>query len=172
MMLNKILHTLLMLLTISFFAGCGYHIGFIKHPQIDSLAVAPAVNETPIYNTASEMRSLMCEAIMQDGTYKLSDQKRADAVIYLTVQSAKFADISDASVDNDNEYKPEEWETRVTVSYKVIIPGQGKPLRSGSVTGISRFQLSVDIESSRLRAVRQACYEAARKVVYNIAEGW
>lgn len=171
-MLKNLCIALLGSLVICGLTGCGYHIGFIKHPQIDSLAVAPAINETALYNTASDMRSMMCEAIMQDGSYKLSDQRNADAVIYLTVQSAKFADVSGASVDNDNEYKPEEWETRVTVSYKVIIPGQGKPLRAGSVTGISRFQLSVDIESSRLRAVRQACHEAARKIVYNIAEGW
>ncbi len=153
-------------------SGCGYHVGFIKHPQLDSIAVAPAVNESAIYNVASDMRSMMSEAIMQDGTYKLSDQHRADAILYLVVKDASFADVSDASIDDEDTYKPIEWQTRVTVEYRLVIPGQGEPLLSGQVTGDARFQAPLDIESSRLRAVRQACYVAAQNVVYSITEGW
>lgn len=153
-------------------AGCGYHVGFMKHPQIDSLAVAPAVNETAIYNVASDMRFMMTEAIQQDGTYKLSDQRRADAIIYLIVKEAAFAEISDASIEDNNRYRPGEWSAKVKVDYRVIIPGRGEPLLQGSVTGNAFFQAPGDLESARLRAVRQACHVAAQKIVYNIAEGW
>ena len=153
-------------------SGCGYHIGFIRHPQLESLAVAPAINETALYNVASDMRFMMCETLVQDGTYKLSDMQRADAIIYLTVKSADFADVGDASLEDDDTYKPSEWSAKVKVDYRVIIPGRGEPLLAGSVTGSSRFQAPVDLEGGRQRAVRQACYVAAQQVVYAVSEGF
>ena len=165
----SVLSAFLLLMTLS---GCGYRIGFTGHPQLESIAVAPAVNETAIYNVASDARMMMCEVIMQDGTFKLSDQHNADAILYMTVKETAFASVSDASIENDNQYKPTEWRTQVTVDYKLVIPGQGEPLKSGTVQGNARFQAPLDVEGSRLRAVRQACYEASRQIIYNIAEGW
>ena len=153
-------------------SSCGYHIGFIKHPQIDSLAVAPVINETTSYNAASDMRMMMSEVIMQDGTYKLSDQKRADAILYLSVAGIGFNEFDDASVERNSQYKPSEWRTTVNVGYKLLIPGQGKPIISGTTSGNAQFQAGVDLESVRLRSVRQACYEAAKKIIYQISEGW
>lgn len=163
---------LLLFSTALLLSGCGYHVGFLKHPQLDTLAVAPAVNETALYNVANDMRFMMCEAVVQDGTYKLTDTKRADAIIYLTVKEAAFADVGDASVEDDDTYTPSEWNAKVKVDYRVIIPGQGKALLSGSVAGSARFQAPVDIEGGRQRAVRQACYVAAQQVVYAVTEGW
>lgn len=152
--------------------GCGYHVGFIRHPQLESVAVAPVVNDTAVYNAASDMRMMMSEVIMQDGTFKLSDQKKADAIIYLTVSKVEFSDVGDASIESDDRYSPDEWQTTVTVNYALILPGQGGKLREGEVKGSARFQAPLDIESSRLRAVRQSCYEAAQNIIYNLAEGW
>jgi len=156
----------------SLLSGCGYHIGFVKHPQLNTIAVAPAVNETAVYNAASDARMMMSEVVVQDGTFKLVDEKIADAVIFMTVKNVSFAEVSSASVTDSNTYRPNEWATRVNIEYKLIIPGQAGSVRSGSVTGKALFQSPIDIESSRLRAVRQACYEACRKIIYNIAEGW
>lgn len=153
-------------------SGCGYKVGFIKHPQLNSIAVAPVINETEIYNAASDMRMKMTEVIMQDGTFKLKDQRNADAILYITVQNISFAESVRASVKNKLEYRPEEWRVRVAVKYKLIIPGQGKPLLSGQTEGEIRFQAGADIESGRLRAVRQTCFIAARKIIVAIAEGW
>ena len=160
------------LLLIIFCAGCGYKAGFIKHPQLDSIAVAPVINETEIYNAASDMRMMMSEVIMQDGTFKLANLRDADAILYMTVQNIAFSEAARATVKNQREYRPDEWNALVNVSYKLIIPGQGKPLLSGNRTGQIRFQAGADVESGRLKAVRQACFEAAKKVVYAIAEGW
>ena len=153
-------------------AGCGYHVGFMGHPQLKTMAVAPAVNETAIYNVASDMRMMACEVITQDGTLKLADQSIADCILYCTVKDASFADVTGDSFDNDNVYKPKEWAARVQVDYRVIIPGQAAPLKSGTVTGNSRFQAPIDVEQSRLRAVRQACYVAAQNIVRAVTEGW
>ena len=153
-------------------AGCGYKIGFIKHPQLDSIAVAPVINETEIYNAASDMRMMMSEVIMQDGTFKLADMRRADAILYITVQNIAFGEAVRATVENEIEYRPDEWRAWMTVSYKLIVPGQGKPLLSGRKEGHIRFQAGADVESGRLKAVRQASYIVARRIVQSIAEGW
>ena len=160
-----------LLLTV-FCTGCGYKVGFIKHPQLDSIAVAPVINETEIYNAASDMRMMMTEVVMQDGTFKLSDLRRADAILYMTVENIAFAEASQATVKDQLEYRPDEWRVRIGVSYKLVIPGRGKPLLSGRKEGEIRFQAGADVESGRLKAVRQACFIAARKIVYAIAEGW
>lgn len=171
-MLRKISMTVMCAAILTLCSSCGYHIGFIKHPQLDSLAVAPVINQTTSYNASSDMRMMMSEVIMQDGTYKLNDQKRADAILYLIVTGVGFVEFDDASVERNNVYKPSEWRTTVTVSYKLLIPGQGTPILSGNVAGSAQFQASLDLESVRLRSTRQACYEAAKKIIYQISEGW
>jgi hypothetical protein len=168
----KYLYAALLAAMLFTLTGCGYHIGFIRHPQLESLAVAPSVNETAIYNVASDMRMMMCEVVMQDGTFKLSDQSRADAILYTVVKSASFADTSDASMEDENTYSPAEWQVTVQVEYKLLIPGQGKALRTGTASGSARFQAPQDVEGSRLRATRQACYVAAQNIIYALAEGW
>ena len=160
------------LLLTAFCSGCGYKVGFIKHPQLDSIAVAPVINETEIYNAASDMRMMMNEVIMQDGTFKLSDLRRADAILYITVQNIAFAEATQATVKDQLEYRPDEWRVLVNATYKLVIPGQGKPILSGRRDGEIRFQAGADVESGRLKAVRQACFIAARKIVYAVAEGW
>ena len=171
-MLRKTSLTVLCAMLMTLCSSCGYHIGFIKHPQIDSLAVAPVINQTTSYNAASDMRMMMSEVIMQDGTYKLADQKYADGILFLTVTSIAFTEFDDASVERDRQYKPSEWRTTVKVSYKLLIPGSGKPIITGTARGSAQFQASVDLESVRLRSARQACYEADKKIIYQVSEGW
>lgn len=153
-------------------SGCGYHVGFLGHPQLETIAVAPAVNETALYNVASDMRMMMSEVIVQDGSLKLVDQSTADCILYCTVNEASFADVTTDNYNSKIIYKPKEWAAKVTVEYNLIIPGQAKPLKHGTVNGNSRFQAPIDEEVSRLRAVRQACYDASRNILYAIVEGW
>lgn len=168
----KAIQTLMVTMAMLLCTSCGYRIGFIKHPQIDALAVAPVINETTIYNVASNMRGAMTEVIMQDGTYKLSDQKLADGVLFLTVTHVEFTEFGSGSVDNNNQYRPSEWQTKVKVEYKLLIPGQAVPVRQGKVSGVVQFQENVDLETVRQVSTRQACYEAAKQVIYQVAEGW
>ena len=152
--------------------GCGYRIGFTKHPQLNSIAVAPVINETEIYNASSDMRMMMTEVVMKDGTYKLSDLQRADAILYITVDNIAFGEATRATISDQLEYRPDEWRVMLKVSYKLIIPGRGKPLLQGKQFAEIRFQAGADVDSGRLKAVRQASYEAARKIITAIAEGW
>ncbi len=172
MMLKNIFRNMPAALLLLMLTGCGYHIGFIKHPQLNSIAVAPVENSTSVYNAASNMRMMASEVIMQDGTYKLLDQKRADAVLFMTIKNIAFTAVGTSAVERDRDYRPDEWIARVTVEYKLIIPGQGEPLMAGTVSGQSHFQAGADVESGRLSGVQQACYDTALHLVRQISEGW
>ena len=89
-----------------------------------------------------------------------------------TVKEVSFAEMSGDNFDDRLRYQTAEWVARVAVDYNYIIPGQAQPLKKGSVTGQARFHAPFDVEVSRQRAVRQACYEAAKKVVWALTEGW
>ena len=55
--------------------GCGYRVGSLMHPQIKTVAVAPVQNETVEYNLTAQVRNLLCERFMVDGSLKLVDEK-------------------------------------------------------------------------------------------------
>ena len=154
--------------------GCGYQIGFIGHPQIRSVAIAPVVNETVAYNVASEVRGLLCERFMSDGTLKLEDIKKADCIVYARVTDILFSEISWSDVDDKDEiYLPNEWRVSMTIEYSVILPGRNEPLlASRTASGSADFQTGPDMEIGRRNGIRQAAYDAARNVVAGVTEAW
>ena len=154
--------------------GCGYKIGLAGHPQISSLGVAPVVNETMLYNASGTLRALLCERIMTDGTYKLRRENDADCVVHARVVSAKFSEVSWSSDDDiAGEYFPEYHKVEVEVEYSVIVPGRAKPLIGpAKVTGSAMFDRIVDLETARLKGVKQALWEATKKIVDGCTEAW
>lgn len=150
--------------------GCGYSCGPIGHPQLKTVAVAPVTNETLSYNAAAQMRNLLCEAFTTDGALKLVSMSKADCIIYASVAKMTITEIDWSDEDN---LQANEWRCAVTVKYSVILPGRGKPLVSdASASGSSDFVSGPDLENSRLNGMRQAMYDAAKKIVSNITEAW
>ena len=153
-------------------SGCGYRIGFMGHPQISSIAVAPVTNETLVFNAASMMRSLLCERITTDGTYKLKRESDADCTIHARVIKADFQQISWASSDDD-VFFPEFYKVVVSVEYSVILPGRVKPLMGPEVVkGSAMFDHIIDLETARRNGVRQALWDAAKKITDGVTERW
>ena len=166
-----------LLLAALFRSGCGYRIGFTGHPQISSLAVAPVTNETLLFNAAGTLRSLLCERIMTDGTYKLKSESDADCIVNARVVKAEFSEISWSSDDDDDEenrkFFPEYYRVKVTVQYSVILPGRVKPLIGpATVVGSAMFDHAVDLENARRSGVKQALWDASKKIVDACSEAW
>lgn len=155
-------------------AGCGYRMGSIMHPQVKTVAVAAVVNDSTAYNVAAEMRGLLCEAYMQDGSLKVVSEAKADCIVYARVISVEFREVTQRSYDRQDEiFVPDEWSARVTVEFSVIIPGRRDPLiPKRVVTGVANFQAPGDMESSSRRGIRQACRSAAQTVVSNTTSAW
>ncbi len=162
----------LLLLPLLLAAGC-YHCGSLMHPQIESIAVAPVVNDTAAYNLASEMRMALCEQFTTDGSLTLRDLNTADCILNARVIEVTCIEISDDSYDDDVIYRPTEWRVTVTMEFKVVIPGKREPLISTrTVTGDSMFQVQADLETNRHQATLRACANAAKAAVVATTEAW
>ena len=154
-------------------SGCGYRIGSMMHPQINSVAVAPVTNETLSYNAASILRSKLAEVFTTDGSLKLKSISTADCIVYARVLKVNFADISGHIGTTDDDFLPDEWKVVVTVEYSVIIPGRAKPLIGPrTITADAEFVGEADLENARNNGVRQALFMAAQTIVSNITEAW
>lgn len=153
--------------------GCGYHMGSIMHPQVKTIAVAPVVNDTLAYHVAADMRGLLCEQFMLDGSLKVKSPETADCVVYAKVTNVTFAEVTEVTYDDEENYRAKEWKVTLRAEFSVIIPGRNEPLIPRQVvSGSANFQGQADIETSRARGIRQACRDAAQKIVYATTEGW
>jgi outer membrane lipopolysaccharide assembly protein LptE/RlpB len=161
------------ILTLLLLPGCGYHMGSLMHPQIKTIAVAPVKNKTMGYHLAADMRGLLCERFMVDGSLKVKSMKTADCIIYAKVTAVQFSEAGDVTRDEGDNYHANEWSVTISVEFTVIIPGRKKPLISSRVvTGTANFQGFGDIETGRSEGIKQACYDAATRVVEYTTEGW
>ena len=170
----KIRTTVLFAVLALFLTGCGYRIGHMGHPQISSLAVAPVTNETLLFNAAGTMRALLCERIMNDGTYKLLNESKADCILHARVVNAKFSEISWSSDDGDSgDFFPEYYRVQVEVQYSVILPGRVEPLIGpAKVKGTAMFDHTIDLETARRNGVKQALWDASKKIIDACTESW
>ena len=154
-------------------AGCGYRIGSLMHPQINSIAIAPVTNETIGYNLGPQVRGLLCEVFQQDGSLQLKRESNADCILYARVTSVKFSKGSWSSLDDENKYVPIQWSVSINIEYSVVIPGELKPLvAKRKVSGSATFMTGADMEAGRLSGVRQAALMAAKNIVSQVTEGW
>ncbi len=155
-------------------AGCGYQVGSLMHPQIGTVAVAPVVNDTLSYNVAAEMRNVLCEQFMRDGSLKVVAMNKADCQVHVRVTQVKFSEVTERSYDNRDEiFVPDEWMATVTAEFSVIIPGRREPLVSArAATGSANFQAPGDMDASRRRGIQQACREVARNIVEFTTTAW
>ncbi len=155
--------------------GCGYQIGSLAHPQLKSVAVAPVQNETLEPNLTAQVRNLLCERFMTDGSLKLVGEKEADCIVYARITNARFSEVSWAKQDKaqDDLYVPNQWRVVLTIEFSVIIPGRAEPLvKPRTVTGSADFETGPDQMTGRMNGVRQAAYAAAKNVVASFTEGW
>ena len=152
--------------------GCGYRIGSLMHPQIESIAIAPVVNETVAYNLAPQVRGLLCETFQQDGSLQLRRESNADCILYARITSIQFNSFTWSSATDEENYVPIEWKTTVTIEYSVVIPGELKPLAKGKASGSATFMTGADMEAGRTNGIRLAAYDAAKNIVHQVTEAW
>ena len=165
----------LLLLTVILFAagGCGYRIGSLAHPQLESVAVAPVTNETLSYNAAAVLRQKLTELFTVDGSMKLKSIHSADCIVYARILKVEYRELGVSSSNDDDDFLPEEWKVTVSVEFSVILPGRAKPLIGPkTVTASAEFVNGTDLETARLNGVKQALFGAARTIVSNLTEAW
>lgn len=154
-------------------AGCGYNIGTFAHPQIKSIAIAPVVNDTLSPFVASEMRGVLCEQFMTDGSLKVKQQDEADCILYCRVTNVVITENAQIGYDDQKNYRASEWKVDITAEFSVIIPTRKTPLVSmRTVNGTALFQAFGDPASMRSRGIRMACRDASEMIVEYTTEAW
>ena len=155
-------------------AGCGYHIGYMGHPQIRTVGIEPVVNDTTFYNASAMLRNALAEQFMVDGTYKVVANSKADCLVCVRIVSVTMNAITETSYNNDGDiFAPDEWRITVTAEYSVIVPGNREPLiKLRTVSGSTDFQSPGDIASGRQRGLQMACRDLAETIVEFTAEGF
>lgn len=155
-----------------FINGCGYHVGSIAHPQLESVAVAEAQNETVEPRLSYFIRQHLAEEVQTDGSLELLSKSQADCIIYPRIISTYLGGVSAASTNNDITFVTRTYSVRVNVEYSIIIPGKMTPIKTGRVTGTAYYQVVWDPEVSKQEAFNAACKDAAQRIVKNLTEGW
>ncbi len=154
-------------------SGCGYNIGSMMHPQIKSIYIAPVVNETLTSFASADMRNMLSEQFVIDGSLKVKDQKEADCILYCKILDVKITEAAQQAYDNDRLYRAAEWTVNVSAEFTVIVPSRKEPLiPKRKVSGSANFQAFGDKTTMQSRGIRQACRDAAQMVVQYTTEAW
>ncbi len=179
-MKKQVLVTLLLCSAAFLLQSCrGYKIGEIKHPQIDSIAIAPVKNATSRAKLSIDLQAGLRMAIQGDGTYKLKDAKVSDCIVHAKIikgitQGVGTSYRSGDKEDNDSSnFGTTMYKYLIDIEYTVLIPGRNRPLiETTVVTGESRFTALADIEQARALAAKRAANDVAKKIISNITEAW
>lgn len=170
--MKNIVYSSLLSLAMLFLSACSnYHIGSLMHPQVKSIAIGYIINDTAAYNVSYQLKQLLSEEFMTDGSVELANRRVADAIVFARIISVGFSEVAGRDW-GDGVYHPIEWKVRVVVEYSVIIPGEKNPLVSSQAIGEAYFQAKADTDVMRQRATMMACRDAAQKIVQSVVEAW
>jgi hypothetical protein len=154
-------------------AGCGYHLGTFAHPQIKTIGLAPVVNETLTPYASAEMRGMLSEQFMVDGSLKVKELKEADCILYCRITNVAITESAEAGYDDDKNYQAAEWKVVVTAEFSVLVPSRKEPLiPKRTVTGSAIFQVFGDPNAQQRRGIQMACRDAAEMIVEYTTEAW
>jgi hypothetical protein len=108
--------------------------------------------------------------VVRDGTYKITTQDRADAVLEGTLSSITYSTIRGTRRDT---MRPEELENTVVLTWRLRdAKNPTKVLASGSSSGRSQLFVSSNLQTARNNALPEACMRAAEAMVSRIATGY
>ncbi len=175
----RLLRLLPLVVTLATLAGCaGYQIGPIKpkpYKNITTIAVPSFKNDTLFPRVEVELANAVIKQIQQDGTYTVTDEKHADAILECTLDS--IVRRSSRSV-RGNTLQSREYTLTMRVIYSVKDTRTGAEIDHRNVTGTTNFfvngssTLAADVNQDERQAIPLAAKEMAVRLTSLISEGW
>lgn len=174
----------LFLLPLLLLTGCaGYHLGPLKperYKDITKIAVSTLHNQTLAPDIEVLLSNAIIKQLMQDGTYKLVDEKNADAILEVTLE---FVDRKSARNVVGDVLLSKEYtlNLRGHAAFKKVKTGE--VLENRSVVGSTSFfasgssvanlpTLAADVNQDERQAIPLAAQDLAVHIVALITEGW
>lgn len=155
------------------FSCAGYHLGGVKPAslaKVKNISVPMFSNATLHPRAEALATSAVANAIVQDGTYRITALDQADAVIEGELHEIKYSIIRGTRIDT---MLPEELANNVTLRWTLRdARDPTKVLASGSSTGTSQLFVSANLQTARNNALPEALERAGEALVSRIANGY
>lgn len=168
----KVLPVIFLSIFALFQTGClhGYRLGSTLPPDVQSVYVPVALNESsePLLETAVTQATL--EQIQRDGSLSIETEANADSVLYITITDFELRPL--AYEDSDN-LRPDEYRLILKARVELIQQKTGRVLaRTGRLEGRSEFELISDLVSDQRNATPDAAEDLGRRIVAAVTEAW
>lgn len=164
---------LLILLSVVLSSCAGYQLGGAKPPSLASverISVSMLENGTLHPRVEALATSAVTAALVQNGTYRLSELERADAVLEGEVSSIEYSALRGSRVD---VILPEELTNIVHITWRLKdARDPTKTLATGSSMGQSTFFVDSNLQTARRNALPDAFERAAQNLILRISSGY
>ncbi|WP_193214336.1 LPS assembly lipoprotein LptE [Luteolibacter marinus] len=167
------MRTALFLIALAATSCTGYQLGGAKPAvlrDVRNINVPMFQNDTLHPRAEALATSAAADAIVLDGTYRITDIDKADAILSGTVHTITYTPLRSTRLDT---LRPEELQNQVTINWTLKDARDPmKVLASGSSTGSSRFFVDSNLQTSRNNALPDALQRASASMVSRIANGF
>lgn len=175
------MRTLLALISLML-AGCaGYTVGPIKPTpmkQVNRIAVRNWTNDTLEPRISVLLTTMIIKQLQQDGTYEITDESRADAILDGTLLAIDRRPVRSL---RGNVLATREYQLTLRGRYILTENGTGAILDQRKVNGVTSFfvtgrtgrdVVAADTNQDERQALPLAIEELATRLTSNISEGW
>lgn len=161
------------LFTVTMLTSCGYRMGSMMHPQIQSIAIAEIRNDTKEPLLTPVLRNQLAARFQFDNSLSLKSKETADCILYCRILKVTTTSVREDSVDGDETYRPSEFEISIEAEFTILIPGKSKPLISNrNVKTTAKYQYNADPNEGKYYGMRQCAYNLANLIVQYTTEAW
>jgi len=164
---------LLLLSALAFTSCAGYQLGGAKPAvlrDVHNVSVPMFHNETLHPRAEALATSAATDAMVLDGTYRITSLDKADAVLEGTIHQIEYTPLRSTRLDT---LRPEELQNTVTLNWKLTdARDRTKVLASGSSIGTSRFFVDSNLQTSRNNALPDALERASEAMISRLSNGF
>lgn len=151
----------------------GYQLGGVKPASlanVKAIAVPMFSNATLHPRAEALATSAVANAMVQDGTYRISRVDHADAVLEGKLSEIRYSPLRGSRFDT---LRPEELTNKVTLEWTLRdARDPTKVLASGESVGTSQLFVSSNLQTARNNALPEALDRAGEALVSRIANGY
>lgn len=164
---------LLVLLSVILSSCQGYQLGGSKPPSLASvkrISVSMLENGTLHPRAEAIATSAVTAALVQNGTYRLSELDRADAILEGEVTSIDYSTLRGSRRD---ALTSEELTNTVSINWRLKdARDPTRLLASGASMGQSSFFVDSNLQAARQNALPDAFDRAAQNLILRLASGY
>ena len=163
-LLNGLLITLLL-------SGCmGYQLGGTRPEGIETVFVAPVVNQTAEPAIELQITHALRQRIQMDGRLKLVDSPdKADAIMEVVLTEYLLSAIAFRS---DLKTTAEQYRIRISANSTLKDAQTGKAITESETYGETTFFFESDLTTSKRNALPRVAQELAKFTVDDVVEQW